>query len=288
MQGGEPLLPRGRPHAPPRKPPPSSMLFMAPVNEHWSRRGGRGVSTGAESGSVEAAVHVTCGLIGLAIAVAVSLLHSVTSALSNTKMAVLIAVRAGGDDVWACWACLVAIATTFGLGAYACVICVPHSRGSGLPQLIAYLNGIKIDGFTSAKVLLAKLTGTALAIGGGFYIGPEGPIIHSGACIGKCLLLGLYHLGQFRPFRTFRQFRNDVDQRDFVAIGAGAGVAAAFMAPVSGIIFVVEEASTHFSLALLWRAFFAAIVAIWASHWVNLAEVRCHGMARAWMRHGMA
>ena len=63
--------------------------------------------------------------------------------------------------------------------------------------------------------------------------------------------------------------RSDLDQRDAVALGAGAGITAAFMAPIAGTIFVVEEASSHFSLSLLWRSFTACIAALWASHWLE-------------------
>lgn len=34
----------------------------------------------------------------------------------------------------------------------------------------------------------------------------------------------------------------------------------------AGTLFVVEEASSHFSLALLWRAFYTGIVSLWMSH----------------------
>ena len=92
-------------------------------------------------------MHVTCALIGLVIAVAVSLLHSATSGLNSWRIDTLLAARSAGG-LWASWGCLIAISWTMGLVAYSCVLFVPHSRGSGLPQLIAYLNGIKIDGFT--------------------------------------------------------------------------------------------------------------------------------------------
>ena len=249
------------------------MLFLAPVNEYWAKRGARGVSTGADNSSVEVAVHAACAAIGLTIAAAVSLLHAATGALGGMRLDLVSHMRST-SGVWASWLTLVAFSWFFGLLAYLCVLAVPHSRGSGLPQLIAYLNGVKIHGFTSLRVLVAKLMGTCFALGGGFYIGPEGPIIHSGACVGKLLLRSLCRLSRVPGLpATWAHFRNDLDERDFVAIGAGAGVAAAFMAPVSGIIFVVEEASTHFSLALLWRAFFAAITAIWAAHWIDLTEV---------------
>eukprot|EP00965_Chrysotila_dentata_P123028 4066428-Pleurochrysis_carterae.AAC.2 len=85
----------------------------------------------------------------------------------------------------------------------------------------------------------------------------------------------LYYIGRLPPHSTFshlRSMRNDLDQRDFVAIGAGAGVAAAFLAPISGTLFVVEEATSHFSLPLLWRAFSASMIASYTSHVLDVAS----------------
>jgi H+/Cl- antiporter ClcA len=45
-------------------------------------------------------------------------------------------------------------------------------------------------------------------------------------------------------------FRNARDRRDFMAAGVAGGVAAAFGAPVGGLLFVAEELATHWDVSL--------------------------------------
>ena len=50
------------------------------------------------------------------------------------------------------------------------------------------------------------------------------------------------------------------EARDFLASGGGCGIAAAFRAPLSGVLFVVEEASSHITVKHIERTFLACVV----------------------------
>ncbi|TRY63499.1 hypothetical protein TCAL_00408 [Tigriopus californicus] len=126
------------------------------------------------------------------------------------------------------------------------------SVGSGIPHIKAYLNGIKISGLMCFSTLVSKYYGVIVSVVGGFPVGKEGPMIHLGAGMGAGLTQGMApSLNIYTNF--FRQFRNDLDKREFVGMGAAAGVSAAFGAPISGIIFAIEEGLSHFNpTTLFW------------------------------------
>lgn len=79
-------------------------------------------------------------------------------------------------------------------------------------------------------------------------MGKEGPMVHTGACIAS--LLGQGGSRKYRlTWKWLRYFKNDRDRRDLITCGAAAGVAAAFRAPVGGVLFALEEAAS-WSLSL--------------------------------------
>merc|ERR1719506_3614320 len=90
-------------------------------------------------------------------------------------------------------------------------------------------------------------------------------MIHSGAIVGsgmnqlKSKSLGIDFLSQ-RVMSKMRAFRNDIDKRDMIAAGASAGVAAAFGAPIGGVLFALEEGCSFWNVKITWSNFFTAIV----------------------------
>lgn len=101
----------------------------------------------------------------------------------------------------------------------------PDSAGSGIPELkAAYW---KEMGYVKAKNVFIKFIAGILSIGGGTSLGREGPTIYISGGIASTLS---GYLGSPKRFR-----------RRATAIGAAAGLAAAFNAPMAAITFVLEE-----------------------------------------------
>ena len=90
---------------------------------------------------------------------------------------------------------------------------------------------------------ICQIIGSIGTVAGGLAVGKEGPLVHTGACIANILGQGgsrKYHL----TWKWLRYFKNDRDRRDLVTCGAAAGVAGAFRAPVGGVLFALEEATS--------------------------------------------
>ena len=123
----------------------------------------------------------------------------------------------------------------------------PMCTGSGIPQVKGVLMG-KMS-MNWASVLVAKIAGGVLAIGAGMSLGREGPSVQLGACAGQ----GIGHLSQ--------SFHRGLEARTLLVAGAGAGLAAAFNAPLAGVIFGLEELQRTFSAAALLVSITAAVTA---------------------------
>ena len=121
----------------------------------------------------------------------------------------------------------------------------PMSAGSGIPQVKGILLGEMRMRWL--RVLVAKVFGGILAIGLGMSLGREGPSVQIGACVGQ----GISEL-RHKP-RTV--------ERLYLTAGAGAGLAAAFNAPLAGVIFCLEELAKSFSPLVLMATIAATLSA---------------------------
>ena len=118
------------------------------------------------------------------------------------------------------------------------------TSGSGIPQIKGILLG-KMD-MNWARVLVLKFLGAVLGIGAGMSLGREGPSVQLGACLGQ----GIGRL-------THRSY---AEGRYLLTAGAGAGLAAAFNAPLAGVIFCLEELTKNFSPFVLMSAMAATVL----------------------------
>ncbi|XP_074572229.1 putative chloride channel-like protein CLC-g isoform X1 [Curcuma longa] len=144
--------------------------------------------------------------------------------------------------------------------------------GSGIPEVKAYLNGVDAPDIFSLRTLAVKIVGLITAVSSSLHVGKAGPMVHIGACVGAIVGQGgSQKYGM--TWRWLRYFKNDRDRRDLVTCGAAAGIAAAFRAPVGGVLFALESLCSWWRSALLWRAFFTtAVVAVTVRALVDVCE----------------
>lgn len=138
---------------------------------------------------------------------------------------------------------------------------LPEAAGSGIPEVIALLNGVKLDKVVSVPVLIAKVIGMCFSVASGLPLGKEGPMIHAGSIIGAVVSQSwLPQCPGLGCAGDLQELHNDYTKRDFITVGAAAGVAAAFKAPIGGILFTLEEGASFWSLDLTVRAFICAAI----------------------------
>lgn len=132
-----------------------------------------------------------------------------------------------------------------GFFLYRMCLYAPMAGGSGIPQVKGVILGLyKMKWF---RILWVKIIAGALGIGAGLSLGREGPSIQIGAVAGQGLsrLLG----------------RTRMEERYLITSGASAGLAAAFNAPLAGMMFALEELHRNFSGAVLLPTMTSAITA---------------------------
>ncbi|XP_071490057.1 chloride channel protein C-like [Diadema antillarum] len=202
---------------------------------------------------------VMMGLIGFTTGIVGFLLHQMIDLISDfkwDKTEEFLQDRSKGIA----WLFLTGFSLAVVLVGTAIVVYLrPSAAGSGMPELIGFLNGTKVRHIFNVKTLVVKFFSCVCAVSSGLPVGPEGPMIHMGSLIGAGVSQFKSETMKFAlPF--FERFRNPEDRRNFISAGAAAGVASAFGAPVGGLLFAMEEVSSFWSMKLSWQVFFCCMI----------------------------
>src|SRR5690242_16049897 len=144
------------------------------------------------------------------------------------------------------------VPTLAGLLVAALVLLVfPRARGSGVNQTKAAL--YIYNGYIPFRTAIGKFITSSIAIGAGHSLGPEDPSLQIGASLASAL------------GRRLRLSRDKL--RLMAPVGAAAGLAAAFNAPISAVLFVIEEVIGRWSAAILGSVVLSAISSVVVMRW---------------------
>lgn len=141
------------------------------------------------------------------------------------------------DDGWLVWPIAFICSALLAMFGYFLVRrFAPEAGGSGIPEIEGALEGVRPVRWM--RVLPVKFFGGLGTLGAGMVLGREGPTVQMGGSLGQMV------------FELFR-LKNPESRHTLLSSGAGAGLAAAFNAPLAGILFVIEEMRPHFHYNLI-------------------------------------
>ncbi|MBM6817017.1 ClC family H(+)/Cl(-) exchange transporter [Olsenella uli] len=170
-------------------------------------------------------------LVGLVAGGVITLYRLV---LSNAErlLRLVTGAAAGSPLLMAAWFAVLAV-------LLACVSALvtwePATSGSGIPQIDAEV----VDRMDAPwrRVIPAKFAEGAMLALAGLSLGREGPSVQLGGMSGKAVS------------RALRRRRGE--ERLLVTCGAAAGMSAAFHAPLTGVLFALEEIHKEFTAPLI-------------------------------------
>ncbi len=153
--------------------------------------------------------------------------------------------RVGLTEIYPAWLVLPMIGiVSGGLSGLLVERCAPEATGSGIPQVKAALGYVPIA--LDLRVAVVKWLSTFLSLGSGLVLGRQGPTVQIGAALAAQL--------------SYWTNTSPTYQRQLIAAGAAAGLAASFNAPLAGVMFVIEELLQDLPDLTLGTAIIAAVV----------------------------
>ncbi|KAL7748494.1 hypothetical protein RI367_006189 [Sorochytrium milnesiophthora] len=223
---------------------------------------------------------VVCVIIGIFAACLYLALHHGTEFITARRIEFLrrrlgSGVTTTASNVAVAWAFTFGLALAMCFLGVACILYEPSAAGSGMPEVISFLNGLAQPRYLTIKTFVCKLLGVLLIVNAGLFSGFDGPYIHLCSIFTAILVRNWKKvpvLGEWAYGEKFQQGKPEVTKslsntrvqllQQFVTVGAAAGMASAFQAPVGGAVFALEEAMSFYEPSLIFRALFSAFVSM--------------------------
>ena len=211
--------------------------LISRVRTWWTTLGKRGAIEG------QALIIILAGLCGLAAGYGAVGFSWITHTLTHYTYGG--ASNLLSESPW--WGLAIIASPVAGLLLVAWMIrtLVPVSHGRGVSEVMCAV--ARHDGVVPLRGGLVKILSSALTIGLGGSVGPEGPIVQIGGTLGS--LFGQRFKLSARSIKLL------------VAAGAGAGISAAFNAPLAGVIFASEIILGNFAVESLTPIVIASVMA---------------------------
>ncbi len=133
-----------------------------------------------------------------------------------------------------------------------------EAKGHGVPEVMESI--VLQEGIIPPKTAVTRSVASAISIGSGGSVGPEGPIVQIGSSIGSTI-------GQIFRVAPTRL-------RTFVGCGAAAGIAATFNAPIAGALFALEIIMKDFAVVRFAPVILSSILGAYVSRsfWGNIPD----------------
>lgn len=170
-------------------------------------------------------------VVGLVAGLVGSFFRLILEQIDLWRSSVFVLAKADGGMHWVFAIALAVVGVTVAL--FMVKRWAPEASGSGVHEIEGALDEVRV--LRWKRIIPVKFIASLFSLGSGLLLGREGPTIQLGANIGKMVK---------DVFKLPEEHDNPL-----ISSGAAAGLACAFNAPFSGIVFVLEEMHGHFKFS---------------------------------------
>ncbi|WP_376781150.1 H(+)/Cl(-) exchange transporter ClcA, partial [Pantoea septica] len=183
---------------------------------------------------IPVAVLISAALVGVIVGLVGSAFASAVHWVQHWRLSLADPTLLSG---WKLYALAFALSALLAMVGYFLVRrFAPEAAGSGIPEIEGALEELRPVRWW--RVIPVKFFGGMGTLGAGMVLGREGPTVQLGGNIGRMVL-------------DLLRIRSDEARHSLLATGAAAGLAAAFNAPLAGILFIIEEMRPQFRYNLI-------------------------------------